>query len=148
MASKLPEILDRTAELLAGIPGVKQVYRILGGDPLPDEDDADLPAVYMRLLADTIEDIRSDKAKVAAQIAIELFFVPDDSSAVDSQAVAWAWEIRKAFFSADPTAYEALLRANPAQGIETQGASYQYPQQQGGIASVRHPITLRCVENY
>jgi hypothetical protein len=148
MSSKIPAILDALAARLATVPGVTSVYRALEGAPLPAEDAGDLPAIYLRLLSDTVEDTQAGKAKIANQIAAELFFVPSDNEPIDNQAVAWAWQIRHALNIADPRALSASLRDNPGIGIEIQSASYHYPQQPSEIASVRQPLVLRCIENY
>ena len=148
MPSKVPAILDALAARLATIPGIAAVYRVLEGAPLPDEDAADLPAIYMRLISNSVEETRTDKAKVAIQVALELFFVPEESKPTDNQAAAWGWAIRHALALADPKTMSAALRTDPGNGIELQSASYHYPQQLGETASVRQPLILRCVEDY
>lgn len=148
MPSKIPGILDALAARLGTVVGVAAVYRVLEGAPLPAEDAADLPAIHMRLISDGVEEARQEKAKIAVQIAVELFFVPEEGEPTDNQAVAWVWAIRHALALADPRNLSAALRADPGNGIELQSASYHYPQQPGETASVRQPLVLRCVENY
>lgn len=150
MASKIPAILDELAARLATVPGIAAVYSVLEGAPLPVEDDADLPAIHLRLVSDEIESTQPTRAKkVAIQVAVELFFLPSESSSPTAVAAAWVWEIRHALLAADEDRpFGGLLRADPAAGIDVQGASYNYPQQLGDMASVRQPLVLRLVETY
>ncbi len=150
MASKIPAILDELATRLATVPGVAAVYSVLDGAPLPAKNDADLPAIHLRLVSDAIESTQPTLAKkVAIQIAVELFFLPSESSSLTAVAAAWIWEIRHALLAvAEDLPFYGLLRADPAAGIDVQGASYHYPQQLGDMASVRQPLLLRLVETY
>lgn len=148
MASKVPGLLDALAARLLTVPGVATVYRALEGAPIPETDNGDLPAIYLRLIADTVEAVQQDKAKVAIQLALELFFAPDEDTPIDNQAADWGWALRAALAIEDPRALSVALRLDPATGIELQGASYHYPQQPGETASVRQPLVLRLIENY
>lgn len=148
MPSKIPAILDALAARLATVPGIAAVYRVLEGAPLPDEDAADLPAIYFRLISDAFESAQQAKARIAVQVAVELFFVPGAAIPMDAQAAEWVWKIRHALAQGENHSLAELLRADPAPGIAFSGASYHYPQQLGETASVRQPLALRCVENY